>query len=402
MPTFDSRSFIITSAAVGILCALVFFVLRRSFPKEIGGLTNWAWGCIAMIAGAFLFTSRDLLSPLFSITFANTFVIAGIALMYISVRRFAGLATDNRKWFFALVVTFAALLWLTVVSNNYRGRVVLVTAINMTLFMACALVIVRIKGQGFPERFTAAIFAVTAFVSFARFFTAVTGYDTSDYLFDNSLMQQVYLGTFSIALISLSIGFLLMVTKKLQTQLEYVASHDDLTGVFTRATFFDLLAKEIGRANRHLQSVSLLIIDIDDFKLVNDCHGHPVGDQVIKGFANLVVHELRKHDVFCRYGGEEFAILLPNTDSDEAYAVAERIRARFADFEMEGIASSTVSIGVMTSFEGSTTVMELIDFADKALYTAKNTGKNRVVRASEIRQDSRIEPAVEVQSAVWS
>lgn len=378
MPDFDPRSFIITSAIVGMLCSFIFFVLKRSFPKNIGGIAEWGWGCTAMVAGAFLFSSRDSVSPYLSVVCANTLVIGGILLMHVAVRRFAGLVPGYKKCACALLLIVAALIWQTVFADNYEGRVELVTFINMTLFAASAAVILRMKKTGFPERVTAGIFAVTALVSMARMAVAVFGHGTSDYRHDNSLVQHVYLATFSIALISLSLGFMLMVTKRVQERLEYAASHDDLTGAYTRATFFEILERELERARRHCYPVSLLIMDIDDFKRINDRHGHPTGDEVIKHFARLAADELRSHDVFCRYGGEEFAVLLPSTGLDEASAVAERIRHRFGCFVLKGLPSSTVSIGIGSTCNGESAQAQLIESADQALYIAKNLGKNRV------------------------
>jgi diguanylate cyclase (GGDEF)-like protein len=387
MPNFDPRSFIITSAAVGMLCTIIFFVLRRSFPKEIGGISEWAWGCLLMVAGASLFSARDSLPPFFSIVCANTLIIGGIFLMYISIRCFAGFAPGYRNCIGGLVVVGALLVWLTVFADNYRGRIELVTLTNLTLFAASAHVIFRMKRHGFPEKLTAAIFMATAMVSFARFLVAVTGHGASDYRNDNTLIQQVYLATFSMALISLSLGFMLMVTKRVQERLEYVASHDDLTGTYTRAIFFDLLSREIARSRRHSQPLSLLIMDIDDFKLVNDRYGHPAGDQVIKSFATIASTELRHHDVLCRYGGEEFAVLLPSTGLDEAAAVAERIRQVFSSVvTINNMPPSTISVGVGTAHNGQADMAQLIESADQALYIAKKLGKNRVELAPQFEE----------------
>ena len=378
-----------------MLCSIIFFVLRRSFPKDIGGIGEWAWGCLVIVAGAFLLSARDAAPPFVSIVCANTLIIGGIFLMHISVRRFAGFQAGYQKWILPLLAVFALLVWLTVFDDSYRGRLVLVTLTNMTLFAASAHVIYRMKKRGFPEKFTAIVFTATALVSLARFLVAVTGHGTTDYRNDNSLIQHVYLATFSIALISSSLGFMLMVTKRVQERLEYAASHDDLTGTYTRATFFELLAREIERSRRHSQCVSLLIMDIDDFKLVNDRYGHPAGDKVIKTFASVASAELRSHDVLCRYGGEEFAVLLPNTGLDEAGAVAERIRRVFSSvMTIDDMPPSTVSVGVGSAHGGQADMAQLIESADQALYIAKKLGKNRVELAPEIVERShRVETA---------
>ena len=384
MPTFDPRSFIITSAVAGILCSMIFFVLRRSFPREVGGIGEWGWGCVAMVSGAFLFTSRGKLSPLLTVVLANTLIVGGIVLMHVSLRRFTGLRAGYR-WATGLLLAVAAgLLWLTVVADDYRGRLEFVTAVNTLLFGLSAWFLFRMKEQGFAERFTGTLFAVEALVSLGRFYFAFAGQGSEDYWNDNSMVHMFYLASFSIALVGLSFGFMLMVTTRVQEKLEYAASHDDLSGAYTRATFFRMMTSEVLRARRQRRPLSLLLIDIDDFKRINDGHGHPVGDAVIRTFATVTAGELRGHDLLCRYGGEEFALLLPDTALDEATAVAERIRARFSEGGFDGMPPFTVSLGVQSAERGALEVAQMIEGADRALYIAKKLGKNRVEIAPEL------------------
>lgn len=384
MPTFDPRSFIITSAVAGILCAMIFFVLRRSFPRDIGGIGEWGWGCVSMVGGAFLFTSRNTLPPLLSVVLANTLIVGGIVLMHVSLRRFAGLCAGYRYAAGLVAAVATGLLWLTMVVDDYRGRLEFITSVNMLLFGLSALLLFRMNRRGFAERFTATLFAVEALVSLARFYFALTGQSGDNYWNDNSPIHVFYLASFSIALVGLSFGFMLMVTTRVQEKLEYAASHDDLSGAYTRATFFRMMANEVQRARRQHSPLSLLLIDIDDFKRINDGHGHPVGDAVIRTFAKVTTSELRAHDLLCRYGGEEFALLLPDTALDEATAVAERIRARFTEDAFDGIPSFTVSLGVQSAEQGALDVAQMVEGADRALYIAKKLGKNRVEIAPEV------------------
>ena len=384
MPTFDPRAFIITSAVAGILCSMIFFVLRRSFPKDIGGIGEWGWGCVAMVAGAFLFTSRNTLSPLLTVVLANTLIVGGIALMHVSLRRFSGRRAGYRYAVGLLLVVAMALLWLTVVADDYRGRLQFVTSVNMLLFGLSALLLFRMKKQGFAERFTGSLFAAEALVSLGRFYFAVTDQGSDNYWKDDSLVHMFYLASFSIALVGLSFGFMLMVTTRVQEKLEYAASHDDLSGAYTRATFFRMMASEVQRARRQRRPLSLLLIDIDDFKRINDRHGHPVGDAVIRTFATVTASELRGHDLLCRYGGEEFALLLPDTALDEATAVAERVRSRFSEGAFDGMPAFTISLGVQAAEQGALEVAQMVEGADRALYIAKKLGKNRVETAPEL------------------
>jgi len=395
MPTFDPRSFIITSAIAGMLCSMIFFVLRRSFPRDIGGIGEWGWGCLSLVGGAFLFSARDALSPLLTVVLANMLIVSGILLMHISLRRFSGLRAGYPYAAGVVLSVGVGLLLLTEVYDNYRGRLEFVTLVNMLLFGFSALLLFRMKKQGFAERFTGCVLGVEALVSLVRFYFALTAPGNLDYRNDNSLVHLLYLASFSISLVGLSFGFMLMVTTRVQEKLEYAASHDDLSGAYTRATFFRLMANEVQRARRQSRPLSLLLIDIDDFKRINDGHGHPVGDRVIRTFATVTASELRAHDLLCRYGGEEFALLLPDTALEEATAVAERIRTRFSDDVFAGMPSFTVSMGIQSAEQGGLDVAQMIEGADRALYIAKKLGKNRAEVAPEI---SRM-PATDDQAA---
>jgi diguanylate cyclase (GGDEF)-like protein len=154
---------------------------------------------------------------------------------------------------------------------------------------------------------------------------------------------------------------------------------DELTGLVNRRRFLEALDAEIARADRLGAPLSLLYADLDDFKRVNDCCGHPAGDEVLRTFAELLRSHLRGIDTAARMGGEEFAVLLPGTELDGAVGVAERIREQLAEQELmrEEIGSGlTTSIGVVQHESGSSD--DLIRRADAALYSAKEQGKNRV------------------------
>lgn len=156
---------------------------------------------------------------------------------------------------------------------------------------------------------------------------------------------------------------------------------DPLSGLFNRRYFHERLDEELHRAQRHKTPVALMMIDIDDFKSVNDRHGHLAGDTVIKGVSDILRRSVRRFDLCARFGGEEFAIVMPGSGPEDAAVVAERIRQRIEEFRpdeagLPGL-SVTASIGLSVSYELSS--HELIDQADRALYTAKRGGKNRVV-----------------------
>jgi diguanylate cyclase (GGDEF)-like protein len=155
---------------------------------------------------------------------------------------------------------------------------------------------------------------------------------------------------------------------------------DSLTGLLNRRSFMDLSSKEETRARRHGDPFSVLMLDIDHFKKINDTYGHPVGDLAIKALAEVCSNALRPHDILARYGGEEFVLTLPHTPTEGARTVAERIREAVQKLEVpcdQGPVRFTVSIGVSTYASGQA-FDSIVERADKALYVSKQSGRNRV------------------------
>lgn len=158
---------------------------------------------------------------------------------------------------------------------------------------------------------------------------------------------------------------------------------DDLTGIGNRRRASRSLAQSVARAERTGEDVSVLLMDLDHFKRVNDTHGHDVGDKVLRSFAQLIDTLVRAYDVAARWGGEEFLVICPATDVDGAQALANRILASTSPAceEGSGVAKQTVSIGIAVSTAGGAGPMELVRAADEALYKAKSGGRNRYMVA---------------------
>jgi diguanylate cyclase (GGDEF)-like protein len=161
-------------------------------------------------------------------------------------------------------------------------------------------------------------------------------------------------------------------------RVKQMAFRDGLTGSFNRRYFEVKLAEEISRTQRYNQPLSMLMIDIDHFKLVNDEFGHLLGDEVLKQAATLFARLLRKVDIVCRYGGEEFAVILPATKLDAAIAVAEKLRLGMETHYFPGVNRPiTISVGVATLPEGGFRD-DIVRPADQRLYEAKQSGRNTV------------------------
>jgi diguanylate cyclase (GGDEF)-like protein/PAS domain S-box-containing protein len=170
--------------------------------------------------------------------------------------------------------------------------------------------------------------------------------------------------------------------RKAQMELQEQAIRDSLTGLYNRRYLNEMLERELARAERDEYPVSFVMIDIDHFKEINDSFGHSPGDAVLQRFGAQLMNQTRIGDIICRYGGEEFLVVLPNVTTEIVYQIAERWRRSFQEIQMtqEGKEiRSTISCGISEFPRDGKTGEELIASADKALYRAKATGRNRVV-----------------------
>ncbi|MDF2178536.1 diguanylate cyclase [Aliiglaciecola sp. CAU 1673] len=170
---------------------------------------------------------------------------------------------------------------------------------------------------------------------------------------------------------------------KMQKELMRLSELDELTGVYNRRKLMEQLAFRFVEYQRYQHPASLVILDLDRFKHINDKYGHVSGDKTLKTVTNVCAAQLREQDLLCRYGGEEFAILLPNTDQAMAAKLAERLRSCISEHDFSSILgekkSVTLSAGVSAFKSMDDDIEQLIQRADDALYQAKANGRNRVV-----------------------
>jgi diguanylate cyclase len=171
--------------------------------------------------------------------------------------------------------------------------------------------------------------------------------------------------------------------KEAYKRIEELAELDELTGSFNRRCIMRMLDEEVARSARSSSSCSIALIDLDHFKRVNDSHGHPTGDEVLRTFAITMFANIRSVDRFGRYGGEEFLLVLPDMPNEGAGRAMDRLRAIVADLDWSAFSPGmkvTLSAGVATLKPGETTDSFLAR-ADSALYTAKAQGRNRIAQA---------------------
>ena len=379
MASLDLRSLIVMSGILSLLLAVMLLFLQRSYPRNIRGLGLWAAAHALAFLSAVLFAGRGFLPDSITIVVANLVLLAGMVCYHAGVEQFFGQRPAWGRWIALMLVLLPPLYWYALVEPSYNARLILVCLVWASVFLHMSWTIWRQGPENFSTRFTAVVLLIHATVLLLRFFSAWMPL-AEEGLLTPTRVQSLYVGSNAIMLLALGMGLILMAGDRLRAEFEHMASHDALTNVLTRRVFLDACEQELARCRRHGRSMALLLLDVDHFKAINDTYGHQMGDRVLVDLVERIASLLRRPDQLARFGGEEFVLLLPETNQDEAVTVAERIVAHVAEGR-DGLPPITVSIGVATNRPDEDQIDTLLARADKALYKAKDEGRNRVALA---------------------
>lgn len=212
---------------------------------------------------------------------------------------------------------------------------------------------------------------------FAMYFGTVVG------LFTTGMYQTFTFLSLYLIMILGNTGFVLLSKEQADVDLLRIASYDELTGILNRRTFIIQSKNCIYELAKKQQSVSYLLFDIDHYKHINDTYGHHIGDRVLRDMAILITGQLEEQAIFGRYGGDEFAILLPDTDEQQAMTIAEQLRSTIEHHRFHALPLSyTISVGVVTVKVTKATHLSLLyQYSDRALYEAKHAGRNRIAQS---------------------
>lgn len=380
---FDIRTLLIVTAVTDILLAAALWLGLGRRLKE--GLAQWTLSLVAHAVGYALFAGRGNLPDWHTIVAANALVALSFSLAMAALCAFRGRAVPH-----GVHLAMAALgaLLAGAFLEDYATRVVATSL----FFAACQAGLAALAWRRMDDvndathHLIVGTFLIGAATFLGRAVPAAIAPDAMDDFFTASVFQiTVRLLAYAVVFTS-SIAFLLMHKERADHLLQQLASLDPLTHAFNRRTFVDLARKQLSRARRLDAPLSLVLLDVDHFKQVNDTHGHLVGDRVLQRFAEVVRGELRNEDVLVRYGGEEFCLLLPDVAGTGAVALAGRVRKAVArePFAIDGLEIPvTLSAGVAARIdEGPEGLDALLARADEALYVAKSRGRNRVAAIS--------------------
>jgi len=371
----DPRTVILLAGVMGGIMSIVLYFMRRNFPPSIRGLGEWAAAPALIFVSLVLLAARGVIPQFFSVIVANMLLLSGLSLFHFGTQRFLGLPTSIRLWIGVVLLPMPILAWYTFVEPHYGMRVLLISFLMTVLTTSNALLLARHGARSFATYLCITALAVQSLAQMLRFVAGLS-IPADSTLFILSPAQQIYATTYTFCILMLCVSAVLMATDKLRAEFEHHARHDSLTGALTRGALIEAGERELERNRRKNHVISLLMMDLDHFKAINDSHGHLAGDRVLVDFVARVTALLRRPDRFGRFGGEEFIALLPETSLEDARIVAERIRADIASAGVQPWC--TVSIGVATSCADDATVDALLARADAALYQAKAAGRNCV------------------------
>ena len=377
--------FLVTVYVEAILGLLLLFAWAQN--SSIMAVAWWGFADLLRAGSVMLFGWYGAVSDLISIDLANALLLTTFALTWTGARVF-----DHRRPQ-PILLFGGAVLWLIAsripaVADSFNLRVLLSSGIITAYTWATAYEFWRGRSEPLVSRWPA-IFMLFAHGALYLLRTPLGALLPWSATSNNAVFESVWLTvlSFEALLFTISIAFILLAMAKERTEYchKTAALIDPLTGIANRRAFLQDGQAQLKRQAANPRPTAVMLLDLDNFKSINDRFGHAIGDRVLAIFADVASGCVRRIDLFGRLGGEEFAALLRDTTRDRALIVAEQIRACFADAtrDVDGRpVVATVSIGIAVSHDAVLDLSALLAQADHALYRAKDGGRNRIEVAS--------------------
>lgn len=380
MPNLDISTLSFVAVYCSVLYCVVLFIVSFTHSKATG-LKVFSSGFACFAIGFFLLANRNNLDDWLTIVLANTLICSGISCFRIGLANFLKLKENFYIAELLLLVSMsAALVYFTYVSPSVNARVISVSGYVAIISFACSWQLLRINDakMALAQIVTAIPFIITGIFYVLRAGYALFEAEIGDFMLGGTIHQLAFLELIFLILMS-TFGMLLLVTTKLENKLIHQNITDSLTGLYNRRALESNVGIEVARTKRHKLNLSILMIDLDHFKEVNDNFGHQVGDVVLATLGQRLKNELRSEDIIIRYGGEEFLVVLPETNLPQATLVAEKLRSSIKKSPLceNPKVTMTASLGVGMMFQDEN-LDNIIDRVDHALYEAKDNGRDNV------------------------
>ncbi|MFP6562235.1 GGDEF domain-containing protein [Paraburkholderia sp. B3] len=375
-------------ALFGILivsCLMSVAILGSLHRTAVPGVDRWcASYALFAVTSSFVLLAGERPRQI-AIVVTSLVALVAVLLLVQGTRQFFGMRPARHKESAAFGGVFAALVYFTCVSPNIDARVVLLSIVFAYGRIAVGILALRHTprdGARYAFRFVTAAAWLGALIHIARAVAVVFGLVPPSTFLQASPWNVLLVGLGIVSLPCMSIGMVMLVHDQIVKRMDKLATIDELTGALMRRAF-------MAKANRLLSDVlatgkplSIAILDIDNFKSINDRFGHAIGDRALTHIASVVFGQLRSDDLFGRLGGEEFAIVFVDARKNSAAELTDALRLAVEQSPVEGV-RCTLSAGV-DQIAPDDTLERAMARADAALYTAKAMGRNRIVTAPEV------------------
>lgn len=385
----DAKSVFLTVTLIILANGAMLSAINRDFPVSLRpAAMNWMWATLLVAFGCAIFAASKIAPPAVTVTIANACLFAGLCLYYTAIRQFHNLKSILFPW----VVSILAMIpftYFVIVMPNTLARIVIVSIVWIWLMAASIRILAnRRYSDGSRSRvmlLSLYIAALSATAARALFYVGISPSAALDIADNTNWMNAVTPLFLAVLPIIGTTAFILMCTDQIRRRWERAASKDYLTGLPNRRTLNEVGADRFEATSECEVHHAVAVLDIDNFKLINDSHGHDVGDRVLKHVAFRLQASMENGDFVARSGGEEFVIIFGEANSQLAITATEAIRKKIEKdvFSIGNVEIKvTVSIGVAKQKNSSSSFDSILRKADMALYEAKSHGKNRVETAS--------------------
>lgn len=367
---------LISSCFMAMSMSVVLLIIAKTFPKNIQGLREWALSVLVIALALPLFIARDVIPDLFSIVLANLMLLAAFMLMNAGTRKFSGVPPrTNRNLLFWFVLAYVSLfVWFTYIQPNAGIRLAILSLFSLVVILDHLILALKALPKTTGRHFMVFALGVLVCSRVLRLGGLMLGFEPPTGIFDDTTSQLFYMALPSVMVPLGTVSFIMLASEKLHRDLEFISRHDGLTQCLNKQSAIEELQREMSHAKRHGNKLSIMLIDLDKFKDINDTHGHLAGDKVLVDFAQKTKISLRDTDRLTRFGGDEFMAILPDTDLEQALLIAGRLHE--AGKTSQPIAWS-VSIGASAWLDADDSLAAMLNRADKALYQSKTLGRGQ-------------------------
>lgn len=389
----NMRTIVLVYAVTSVIATLIMTLVWKSNRTAFNGIGDWLISYVLISAGNLLLLGQGFIPDFFSVFLGDMLIILSTIAVFYGVEKFSSVRVNHACIHTVAILSAVFFLKYLYITPHFGARV-LVSSVAVVVVLGHCVYLVFFKLYREHRkiyRVAGIVFCLYIAVQLGRGILIVSGrYGHS--LFYNCHGDNILILTCQMLLILLTFSFILAINNRLIQELndniherenlvhefKRIASTDTLTGIYNRMKLEPIMTAEVLRSKRYKRPLSILLIDLDLFKLINDTYGHSVGDSVLREVSSVMKENLRDSDQFGRWGGEEFLVVAPETAIDGARAIAEKLRMAVDSHRFIMDIKLTISVGA-ASLEGDEWEEHMFRRADEAMYKAKNSGRNRVV-----------------------